>query len=178
MEEQAFLLASAFRERGGLFLPVFAAPPEPVGLGRYKGAGLDFAALDLGRFRPRTLLRLLALVVRRRIEVVDWNFFAPLTNGYVWALSVLAPWVEHYFTDHNSRQGRRETGLRPCEEAPAAEVSPRDRRQRVRRGLPARPGRLAGPGIAGCTSSTPTASPPTRRRGRKCGGGSAPTAAS
>jgi len=31
MEEQAFLLASAFQERGGLFLPVFPAGPEAVG---------------------------------------------------------------------------------------------------------------------------------------------------
>jgi glycosyltransferase involved in cell wall biosynthesis len=35
--------------------------------------------------------------------VVDWNFFPPLTNGYLWALSALAPRLEHYFTDHNSR---------------------------------------------------------------------------
>ncbi len=111
MEEQAFLLASAFRERGGLFLPVLAGAPESVGLARYRGAGLDFAALDLSRFRLGTLRRLLALTTRHRIEVVDWNFFAPLTNGYVWALSVLAPWVEHYFTDHNSREGKAGRGF-------------------------------------------------------------------
>ena len=112
MEEQAFLLASAFRERGGLFLPVLAGPPEPVGLALYRGAGLDFAALDLSRFRPGTLLRLLTLTARHRIEVVDWNFLAPLTNGYVWALSVLAPWVEHTFTDHNSREGGAGRGFK------------------------------------------------------------------
>jgi glycosyltransferase involved in cell wall biosynthesis len=38
-----------------------------------------------------------------RIEVVHWNFFAPLTNSYVWALTALRPSVQHYFTDHNSR---------------------------------------------------------------------------
>jgi glycosyltransferase involved in cell wall biosynthesis len=103
LEEQAFLLAAAFRDRGGLFLPVLAAPPESVGLARYRDAGLDFAALDLSRFRPRTLRRLLHLTRQYRIEMVDWNFLPPLTNGYLWALSILAPWVEHCFTDHNSR---------------------------------------------------------------------------
>ncbi len=103
LEEQAFLLASAFRERGGLFLPVLGAPPESVGLARYREAGLDWAALNLTRFRPATLLRLYRLVSRYRIEVVDWNLLPPLTNAYLWALSVLAPGVKHYFTDHNSR---------------------------------------------------------------------------
>ena len=51
MEEQAFLLAAAFRERGGLFLPVFPAAPEAVGRARYREAGLEVAALDLSRFR-------------------------------------------------------------------------------------------------------------------------------
>ena len=103
LEEQAFLLASAFRERGGLFLPVFLAPPEAVGAARYREAGLEVAALRLDRFRPGALARLLRLVVRHDIEVVDWNFFPPLTNGYVWALQALAPRLKHYFTDHNSR---------------------------------------------------------------------------
>ena len=103
LEEQAFLLASAFRERGGLFLPVFLAPPEATGAARYREAGLEVAALELDRFRPGALARLLRLVARHDIEVVDWNFFPPLTNGYVWSLQALAPRVSHYFTDHNSR---------------------------------------------------------------------------
>ncbi len=103
LEEQAFLLASAFRERGGLFLPVFLAPPEAVGAARYGRAGLEVAALGLDRFRPGALARLLRLIARHDIEVVDWNFFPPLTNGYFWALRALAPRVRHYFTDHNSR---------------------------------------------------------------------------
>jgi glycosyltransferase involved in cell wall biosynthesis len=104
MEEQAFLLATAFRERGGLFLPVFPAAPEAVGRARYEAAGLEVAALDLSQFRLRTLARLLGLTAQHGIEVIHWNFFPPLTNGYVWALSLLVPWVKHYFTDHNSRQ--------------------------------------------------------------------------
>jgi glycosyltransferase involved in cell wall biosynthesis len=104
MEEQAFLLASAFRERGGLFLPVFPAAPESVGRARYESAGLEVAALDLSRFRLKTLAQLLRLTARHGIEVVHWNFLPALANGYVWAMSVLAPSVKHYFTDHNSRQ--------------------------------------------------------------------------
>ncbi len=103
LEEQAFLLASTFRERGGLFLPVFLAPPEAEGAARYREAGLEVAALGLDRFRLGALARLLRLVARHDIEVVDWNFFPPLTNGYVWALQALAPQVKHFFTDHNSR---------------------------------------------------------------------------
>ena len=103
MEEQAFLLAAVFRARGGLFLPVFLTQSEAVGLARYRDAGLEIAALDLSRFRFSTLAQLLRLINGRRIEVVDWNFFQPLTNAYVWALSALAPWLKHYFTDHNSR---------------------------------------------------------------------------
>jgi glycosyltransferase involved in cell wall biosynthesis len=103
MEEQAFLLASAFRARGGVFLPVFTAPSEPVGLGRYRDAGLAVEALDLRRFRAGALARLLGLISTNRIEVVHWNFFPPLTNPYLWALAALAPRVQHYFTDHNSR---------------------------------------------------------------------------
>jgi len=104
MEEQAFLLAFAFRERGGLFLPVFSAAPEAVGRARYEAADLEIAALDLSRFRLNILAKLLRLTARHGIEVVHWNFYPPLTNGYVWALSIFAPWVKHYFTDHNSRQ--------------------------------------------------------------------------
>ena len=103
MEEQAFLLAAAFRERGGLFLPVFPAAPEGVGRAHYENAGLEFAALDLSQFRLKTLSRLLRLTAHYGIEVVHWNFFPALTNGYVWAMSVLAPSVQHFFTEHNSR---------------------------------------------------------------------------
>jgi glycosyltransferase involved in cell wall biosynthesis len=45
----------------------------------------------------------LRLVIRHRIEVVHWNFCPPLRNGYIWWLTLLAPRVWHYFTDHNSR---------------------------------------------------------------------------
>jgi glycosyltransferase involved in cell wall biosynthesis len=86
-----------------LFLPVFSAAPEGVGRAHYENADLEFAALDLSRFRWKTLAQLLRLTARHRIEVVHWNFFPALTNGYVWAMSVLAPSVRHFFTEHNSR---------------------------------------------------------------------------
>jgi glycosyltransferase involved in cell wall biosynthesis len=77
--------------------------PEPIGLARCSAAGFEVVGLDMSRFRPATLFRLLRLAFRHRIEVIHWNFFPPLTNGYVWALSLLAPQVKHFITDHNSR---------------------------------------------------------------------------
>src|SRR5262249_6427547 len=34
-----------------------------------------------------------------------WNFLDPLSNPYVWGLTLLAPRVRHYYTDHVSRVG-------------------------------------------------------------------------
>ncbi|MGE0555116.1 MAG: glycosyltransferase family 4 protein, partial [Gemmatimonadales bacterium] len=38
-----------------------------------------------------------------RIDVVHWNFYPPLTNGFLWGLSVARPSLVHILTDHNSR---------------------------------------------------------------------------
>jgi glycosyltransferase involved in cell wall biosynthesis len=103
LEEQAFLLARACRDEGGLFLPLFQAAEDPGTVRRYAGAGLEVAFLDPAWSGPRRLWRLLGLVRRHRIEVVHWNFCPPLGNGLLWALSLLAPRLRHYFTDHNSR---------------------------------------------------------------------------
>jgi glycosyltransferase involved in cell wall biosynthesis len=103
IEEMIACLARAFHEQNTLFVPVFVAMPGPRGLEPYREGNLPVAALGLHRFRPATLARLVRLVYRHRIEVVHWNFYPPLVNGYLWALSVLAPHVRHYFTDHNSR---------------------------------------------------------------------------
>jgi hypothetical protein len=70
MEEQAFLLARAFRERGGLFLPLFASPDDEPTRRRYAEAGLEVAFLDLAAFGPWRLLQLLGLLVRHRIGIV------------------------------------------------------------------------------------------------------------
>jgi glycosyltransferase involved in cell wall biosynthesis len=103
LEEQTLTLARAFRERRGLFLPVFLYPLDPESATQYASEGLLVEALDLRQFRFATLRRLLHLVRQNRIEVVHWNFYEPLANGYLWALSVLMPRIEHYFTDHISR---------------------------------------------------------------------------
>ncbi len=110
VEEQAAILAAAFQARGGLFLPLFAAPPAPDVRKQYAAAGVEITWLDLRRFRPTTLFRLVSLITRRRIGIVHWNFSWPLTNAYVWALTVLTPWVRQYFTDHISRESEAAPG--------------------------------------------------------------------
>jgi glycosyltransferase involved in cell wall biosynthesis len=102
LEEQTLIAAHAFREAGGLFLPVFLRL-DPHMEAQYAGEGLPVEAMDLTRFQPARVKQLLGLIRRNRIEVVHWNFYAPLANGYIWLLSVLAPRVEHHFTDHMSR---------------------------------------------------------------------------
>jgi glycosyltransferase involved in cell wall biosynthesis len=103
MEEQIYFLARAFQNRGGLFLPLFLCPPAPGKTRHFEERGVPAECLDLRRFRFRTLWRLLRLIRRERIEVVHWNFTQPVTNPYLWWLTLLAPRVKHYFTDHNSR---------------------------------------------------------------------------
>jgi glycosyltransferase involved in cell wall biosynthesis len=103
LAEQAMVLAREFRERGSLFLPVYLPPLDPDLARRHAEQETPIEALDLRTFRWATLRRLLRLVRESRIEVVHWNFYNPLINGYLWALTVLAPRVEHYYTDHISR---------------------------------------------------------------------------
>jgi glycosyltransferase involved in cell wall biosynthesis len=105
IEEQTLTLAREFRDKGSLFLPVFLRPLDAKSADQYAGEGLEAESLDLMHFRLATLRRLLRLVTQHRIEVVHWNFHHPVRNGYYWALSVLRPRVEHYFTDHVSRSG-------------------------------------------------------------------------
>ena len=102
LDEQIFVLASAFKERGGLFLPVFGAALEAEAADRYEAAGLPTEALNLYRFNLPTLRRLLHLIRQHSIELIDWNFYSPL-NPYVVSLMTLAPKVQHYYTDHSSR---------------------------------------------------------------------------
>jgi len=103
MEEQMACLARAFQEEGSLFLPLFicADPvkrPTPL-----EHAGVPIACLDMGRFRWSTLFQLLAILRRHKIAIVHWNFSPPLSNSYLWWLTLLRPAVKHYFTDHISR---------------------------------------------------------------------------
>jgi len=96
-------LARSFRERGSLFLPVFLRPLDSESASQYAQEGVGAEALDLSSFRLGMLRNLLRLIRQHRIEIVHWNFYHPVFNGYLWALKVLKPGVEHYFTDHISR---------------------------------------------------------------------------
>jgi glycosyltransferase involved in cell wall biosynthesis len=103
LEEQICLLADAFRDLGSLFLPLFLCPPGPGKTRQFEERGVRAECLDLARFRFRALERLQKLIGRERIEVVHWNFTQPVSNPYLWSLTVLAPRVKHYYTDHISR---------------------------------------------------------------------------
>jgi glycosyltransferase involved in cell wall biosynthesis len=110
LEEQIAILGAAFQAESGLLLPVFTAPPAKDVGAHYAAAGIQTASVDMRRFHLATLVRLLRLITRHQIEVVHWNLCEPLTNGYVWALSVLKPSVQHYFTDHISRDAACRVG--------------------------------------------------------------------
>jgi glycosyltransferase involved in cell wall biosynthesis len=103
MEEQILLITRAFRQRAGLFLPLFICSHRKGNPAVYEAAGLRAECLDLHRFRLHTLWQLVRLIRRDRIELIHWNFTEPLLNKYLWALTLLTPGVKHYFTDHTSR---------------------------------------------------------------------------
>jgi glycosyltransferase involved in cell wall biosynthesis len=113
LEEQIAGIASAFRERGSLFLPLFIVshlPEQPTPLER---AGVPIACLEMGGFSWHVLASLLSLMRRFEIEAVHWNFTEPIRNSYLWWLTLLKPGVRHYYTDHISR-------LFPLPQAPRA----------------------------------------------------------
>ena len=53
-----------------------------------------------GPLLAAVLYGLVRLIRDHRIDVIHWNFTSPLTNRYVWLLSVLCPRVRHWYTDH------------------------------------------------------------------------------
>ena len=101
MEEQLVLLAERFREEGGRFLPLFVCDAS-ADAAQFRECGVDVRCLDLRRFSWGALLALRRLVRAERVDLIHWNFTQPLTNPYVWALTVLTPGVRHWFTDHNA----------------------------------------------------------------------------
>jgi glycosyltransferase involved in cell wall biosynthesis len=103
LEEQILMLAVAFRQHGGLLLPLFSRRPGSERAIGFREAGVEVAFLDLERFSLRTLGRLLGLVSRHEIEIAHWGMLPTLYNPYVWALTLLRPRVRHFFTDHSSR---------------------------------------------------------------------------
>ncbi len=105
LEEQLVFLSEAFRREGGVFLPLFMSRPDTNDLTPFDHHGVEAFALSMERLRWRSLYQLAWLVKDRQIEIVHWNFTAPLLNPYLWGLTVLRPWVKHFYTDHHSREG-------------------------------------------------------------------------
>jgi glycosyltransferase involved in cell wall biosynthesis len=103
LEEQMLTLAARFRAEGGLFLPLFLSNAPDDCLDFYRHRDTPAECLDLSRVRPGTMQRLLALLRTHQIDIVHWNFTAPLSNSYVWWLTLLHPGLRHFFTDHISR---------------------------------------------------------------------------
>ena len=103
LEEQVFSLARAFQEQEGLFLPLFQSAPGSEALAMYHAAGLEVSWLDLDTFDFATLGRLMRIIREHRIELVHWNIYRPV-NLYLCALSVFAPALRHYLTDHITRE--------------------------------------------------------------------------
>jgi len=112
LEEQIFLLTRAFQERGEFFLPLWICDHVKGTPAVYEAAGLRAECLDLHHFRVRTLVHLVRLIHRDRIELIHWHFVPPLRNGYLWALTLLTPTVRHYYTDHISRQSQESSPAR------------------------------------------------------------------
>src|SRR4051812_27382010 len=87
LEEQVVELARAFRDRQSLLLPLYRRALGPEASAQYDALGLRASSLDMTRFRLARLARLLALIRREKIQVVHWNFYAPLSNPYLWAIT-------------------------------------------------------------------------------------------
>src|SRR6476469_9697445 len=103
LEEQVYVLAREFKDRNSLLIPIFITDPTPDSAQAYRSAGILVENLNLQVFEWGRFRRLMHLIRAEKIEVVHWNFYSPLFNWYIWATTVAAPNVEHYFTDHVSR---------------------------------------------------------------------------
>lgn len=103
LAEQALVLAREFRDRGSVFLPVYVPPCDPDFAKIHAEEGIRVEWLDLRKFSWATFCELVRIIRKNRIEIVHWNFYNPLINGYVWALTVFTPWARHFYTDHISR---------------------------------------------------------------------------
>src|SRR3989449_9263309 len=75
LEEQIFCLARAFKEHGGLFLPLFQSPLGSEARATYEAAGLEAGWLNLEEFDVTTLRRLIRLIHQHQIELLHWNFY-------------------------------------------------------------------------------------------------------
>ena len=102
LEEQTLGLGRAFRAEGANFIPLFEHAPTGDVASEFDQERLPAEGLDLWRFRPATLRRLVGLVDRLGVQVVHWNFYDPL-SPYLFSLSVRRPRLRHLFTNHSSR---------------------------------------------------------------------------
>jgi glycosyltransferase involved in cell wall biosynthesis len=103
LEECITTLAAQSGARGGLLMPVFCGP-VPVDLrDRLAASNAPFEpSLDLQTWRWDFAKRLLDLVDRYAIGVVDFSFYAPL-SPYVTLLRAMRPRLRLVYTDHRSR---------------------------------------------------------------------------
>ncbi|MES2176779.1 MAG: glycosyltransferase family 4 protein [Gemmatimonadota bacterium] len=102
LEEEIFEITRAVRARRGTMIPVFRGVPDQPLRARYDAAGLQVEGIDLRHLKLSSAFRLVALVYRQRIQFVHWHFYSA-GNAHVWVLSILAPWLRHFRTDHMSR---------------------------------------------------------------------------
>ena len=113
MEEQMLILSQRFRDAGSAFVPVYLHRGGPRPKIAHTEAGLPCEFLDLRRFTFKEFRRLLSCVRNHDIDIVHWNFYNPLINGFLWGLSVAKPRLVHFLTDHNSRPIPYEPKSRP-----------------------------------------------------------------
>lgn len=113
MEEQMLVLAKEFAREGGLLYPLFLCPDGPGKTRIFDDAGLSATCLDMSRFRLAALKKLVRLIRANGIEAIHWNFTEPISNAYLWWLTMLTPRVKHFFTEHTSRLSSRprQTGI-------------------------------------------------------------------
>ena len=184
LEEQIFCLARAFKEEGGLFLPLFQSPLGPEARAMYHAAGLEVEWLNLDTFNVATLRRLMRLIREHRIELLHWNFYRPV-NLYVYSLKLLMPRLRNYLTDHNTlgnyRSGPVLGPLRKVLKKALGLGSALQQSLLHQRFCPAF---VSKPRACGATStpvrisSTPNVSGPTTMRDREFGGSSTSTLSS
>lgn len=103
LEEHIVTLAAQSRARGGLLVPVFSGPvPEHLS-GLFTASDAPFEpSMDLRSWRWSLARRLLGLVDRYAIDVVDFSFYPP-RSPYVTFLRAMRPRLRLIYTDHRSR---------------------------------------------------------------------------
>jgi glycosyltransferase involved in cell wall biosynthesis len=103
LEECIATLAAQSRARGGLLVPVFCGPVPADLRDRLTASNAPFEpSLDLQTWRWDLAKRLLDLVDRYAIGVVDFSFYSPL-SPYVTLLRAMRPRLRLVYTDHRSR---------------------------------------------------------------------------